>query len=483
MIGAEASYAPGSWVAVTGPGCWLLVESAPTDPIVNRCWTLIRYDADVDAVLDALAAAGIGAAPSFGLLATATGAGPGSAGVRLVVRGGASAEIIDAGGEHSTVRAEPGTTWADRTLAAVPKEIALLAHGRTSGAVGDLMLPLSAGVSMAAAVRIAADDLDAATGNAVPAGVVRREALAAVAPRVVAGDDVVADDVDTDRVDGAAAQVVPPSYDHLFGDTRMLAADVAGEPAGADAAPTGHAADRDGGADVEPVVDAAARAWPTLPAPADGAAVETTSVADEGMIASFPWAEPTNSGRSADAGTSSTGEAAATVSRAALAGMAAGGGAAGPAGPVVLAVRCAAGHLSPAAAAVCRVCHAAVGGQPFEAPQPVLGVLRLSSGDTVPLDRGVLLGRAPDPAAAVGAAGAHVVRLAQASTDVSRTHLEVAVEGWHVLVTDLNSTNGTTVTLPGQELVRLRPGDPLLIEPGTQVNLGGEVEIRYEVVA
>jgi hypothetical protein len=50
-----------------------------------------------------------------------------------------------------------------------------------------------------------------------------------------------------------------------------------------------------------------------------------------------------------------------------------------------------------------------------------------------------------------------------------------------VLVRDLGSTNGTTVTLPGQEPVRLRPTEDQGIEPGTVVTLADEVELTYEV--
>ncbi len=55
------------------------------------------------------------------------------------------------------------------------------------------------------------------------------------------------------------------------------------------------------------------------------------------------------------------------------------------------------------------------------------------------------------------------------------------LDGWHVLVRDLGSTNGTTVTLPGQEPVRLRPTEDQGIEPGTVVTLADEVVLTYEV--
>ena len=108
--------------------------------------------------------------------------------------------------------------------------------------------------------------------------------------------------------------------------------------------------------------------------------------------------------------------------------------------------------------------------------------MRLSSGDVVSLDRGVLLGRAPkvsgDP---TGPQRPHVLRLASPDNDISRNHAEVLLKGWQVMVRDLGSTNGTTVALPGQEPIRLRPNDPQVIEPGTVVTLADEISFTYEV--
>ena len=118
------------------------------------------------------------------------------------------------------------------------------------------------------------------------------------------------------------------------------------------------------------------------------------------------------------------------------------------------------------------------------AARPALGVLRLSTGDVVSLDRGVLLGRAPkvnvDP---TGPQRPHVLRLASPDNDISRNHAEVLLAGRQVIVRDLGSTNGTTVALPGQEPIRLRPNDQQVIEPGTVVTLADEISLTYEVEA
>ena len=154
-----------------------------------------------------------------------------------------------------------------------------------------------------------------------------------------------------------------------------------------------------------------------------------------------------------------------------------------PRGPIVLAVLCPAGHPSPPHASSCRVCDREIPPQqPFQAPRPPLGTIRLSTGDVVTLDRGVLLGRAPKVNADLPAAQRpHLVRVVSRDNDISRNHVEIVLEGWHVLVRDLGSTNGTTVALPGQQAVRLRPSDSQVIEPGTVVGMADEVSFSYEV--
>ncbi|GGB90455.1 FHA domain-containing protein [Knoellia flava] len=156
----------------------------------------------------------------------------------------------------------------------------------------------------------------------------------------------------------------------------------------------------------------------------------------------------------------------------------------GPAdSPIVLAVICPAGHHSSPHASSCRVCGRDIPTQqPFQTPRPQLGVLRVSTGGLVPLDRGVLLGRSPKVNADLPPSSRpHLVRLASRDNDISRNHAEVILEGWHVLVRDLGSTNGTTVTLPGQEPVRLRPTEDFGIEPGAVLTLADEVSLTYEV--
>jgi pSer/pThr/pTyr-binding forkhead associated (FHA) protein len=109
-------------------------------------------------------------------------------------------------------------------------------------------------------------------------------------------------------------------------------------------------------------------------------------------------------------------------------------------------------------------------------------VLRLSTGDIVSLDRGVIMGRAPQaPPSLPPELQPHVVRIASPQRDLSRNHVQVVVEGWQVVLRDLDTTNGTTVTTPGGTPTRLRGSDPLVLEPGSVVSMADEVTFTYQV--
>jgi hypothetical protein len=154
-------------------------------------------------------------------------------------------------------------------------------------------------------------------------------------------------------------------------------------------------------------------------------------------------------------------------------------------GPSVLAVLCSAGHPTPPHGDRCRVCGTGIPPQePFTMPRPPLGVLRLSTGDVVTLDRSVLLGRAPKLGEGLAAHDRpHVVKVPSPERDVSRNHVEVILEGWHVLIRDLGTTNGTTVALPGEAPVRLRANDQQVLEPGSLVSMADEVSFTFEAAS
>jgi hypothetical protein len=117
---------------------------------------------------------------------------------------------------------------------------------------------------------------------------------------------------------------------------------------------------------------------------------------------------------------------------------------------------------------------------PTPQARPKVGVLRLSTGDVIALDRDVVLGRAPTSAEETPAAKPNLVQLPNTGDDISRNHARVHVEDWTVLVTDLGSTNGTFVTAPGGPRTALAPGRPTEIVVGTEVSLADVITFRFE---
>lgn len=154
----------------------------------------------------------------------------------------------------------------------------------------------------------------------------------------------------------------------------------------------------------------------------------------------------------------------------------------GTTGPIVGAVRCGDGHPNPPAAQHCRVCAKPIPPQtPQPIPRPTLGVLRLSTGEVVPLDKGVILGRAPGSPQGFGPDEPHRIQLPSPDGSISRRHVEVVLQGWLVTVVDLDSTNGTVVTPPGGRSERLPRGGRKVIENGWVVSLDDTTWFRFEV--
>ena len=148
-------------------------------------------------------------------------------------------------------------------------------------------------------------------------------------------------------------------------------------------------------------------------------------------------------------------------------------------GPTVQAVMCHTGHPNPPGVGACARCGQPVFGQPTVISRPRLGQLRLDNGEVIGLDRPLLIGRKPKLEGRMASEMPQIVELSNGQ-GLSRTHAMIKLEGWHVLIEDLGSANGTIVTLPGREPRRLHEGEPALLEVGTQIDFGGEVSASYE---
>lgn len=116
---------------------------------------------------------------------------------------------------------------------------------------------------------------------------------------------------------------------------------------------------------------------------------------------------------------------------------------------------------------------------PFSVPNPTPPVkLMMSSGLVVTLDRTVLIGRAPVVSRVSNRDLPRVITVESPNHDISRTHAQVRVEGHRVFVTDLHSTNGVLLLVPGAEPQRLRPGVPTDVTPNATVDIGDGVTFQ-----
>lgn len=103
----------------------------------------------------------------------------------------------------------------------------------------------------------------------------------------------------------------------------------------------------------------------------------------------------------------------------------------------------------------------------------------VSTGAVVTLDKNVIIGRTPKASRVTGEMP-HLITVPSPSQDISRSHLELRVEGTAVVAVDLHTTNGTLVKRPGTEPVRLHPGEPHVLLSGDVIDLGDGVTITME---
>lgn len=165
---------------------------------------------------------------------------------------------------------------------------------------------------------------------------------------------------------------------------------------------------------------------------------------------------------------------------------------ANPNAPKILAVTCENGHANPTARENCRECGSALSAEAELASRPSLGRMVVSSGaatsgaagirggQVVELDRPVIVGRRPRTNNTSADQMPRLVTVSSPQQDISRSHTEISLEDWHVLVTDLATTNGTTLLRPGQPPRRLHPNEKELVSDGDVVDLGDGVTLTFE---
>jgi hypothetical protein len=118
---------------------------------------------------------------------------------------------------------------------------------------------------------------------------------------------------------------------------------------------------------------------------------------------------------------------------------------------------------------------------PLAPPRPPApGRIRVSTGQVMLLDRTVVIGRRPRSTRVSGTDLPHLVAVDSPQQDISRSHVELRVEGDSIVATDLHTTNGTTLLRHGVDPVRLHPGEGTVVVPGDVIDLGDGITVAIE---
>ena len=149
-------------------------------------------------------------------------------------------------------------------------------------------------------------------------------------------------------------------------------------------------------------------------------------------------------------------------------------------GPSVMAVFCEAGHPNPVHASSCRECDGTITSRTGQVEQPVLGVLRVSSGATAVLDADIIIGRLPQGTSSTAAQSPRLLAVPSPGKAISKTHCAVRVEGWDMRVEDLGSTNGTFLLRAGEEPRRVPEHQQLLLRAGDIIDIGDGITLTVE---
>ncbi|GGH89734.1 FHA domain-containing protein [Arthrobacter liuii] len=151
-------------------------------------------------------------------------------------------------------------------------------------------------------------------------------------------------------------------------------------------------------------------------------------------------------------------------------------------GPLVLARVCARGHANPPTHALCSACGAALLPDAIQVARPRLGRMRLSTGELLDLDQSMVIGRQPSVSRVQGGVMPRLVQVASPGGDISRSHVEVRLEGWHVMLCDLKATNGTVLVREGQPPRRLAQNEMAILLDGDIAELGDNISLRFEEI-
>jgi hypothetical protein len=535
---AEANYVPGGWFGLVRSGTAVILGPESPPALIRTVWELLQEGPEVHEVLHAVTG-GLGiplsSCPPFGIIGFRES-------LRVFLRGDLDLSVALPAGPLK-LDGRNVTTWTERWLdspewfsLSVPDE-----PGRSGGS-GALELPVAEGVVLLQALRVDVADTGttavtatfAVTGSSTEASAETmvgleetglQDALLEAAPL---GDPPLEDEGNPADAPAAATEVTS-SYDHLWEKTVMRSIEDA-------AVRTGE--DDDGGpqavgAGVETESPAAGFARGAEPAAAAPAAAPVVGPpAPGGLIDSVPWATagdsaprpsappsfismpdhratavetpqpeqiqpeqilpaqsqpvPAPAGAPAPPYPAEGDHDGQTVFKSELGAVPAQAPAASAAtpgdGPLVLARVCGAGHASPPTSGQCSSCGSPLPDVAVQAPRPRLGRVRLSTGEVIELQESLVIGRQPSVSRVQGGSMPRLIQVASPGGDISRSHVEVRLEGWHVMLCDLKATNGTVLVREGQPPRRLAQNEMAIVLDGDIAELGDDVSLRFEEI-
>jgi hypothetical protein len=423
------SYRAGDWYAVFGARTTLLLPESERDRVVGL-WALVDGGADFTQVLDGLLASGLSGLQGFALVSSDEGP------TKILLRGDGVRASLATGTETLELDGAGSTTWAERSVEGVT---ALSITVADDGAAPDF--PIDGGL-----VRVSRIDLPPAGRPAAGfEGVTVLPAAVADEPSPIM-TETTDDEVTEPPAAPEPAEPVPtPDYLQPWpdpGDDPLPPPEPPPFPA--------HAADELQPA--EPEADPATAAIPSPPSPPPfgdlppPAAPVPGPWGDGGFQDAPPPPPPPPPPASEDSdhdGLTQAGMNADEFARE----------------------------------------QPGIPGQPM-APSVTRPVAKLiiSNGETVDVDRVVLVGRAPEARRFTSSEQPLLVTVPSPMHEISSTHVEVrpgsGADHGSAVVTDMGSTNGTVLVQPGLPPEDLKPGIAVQLIPGAIINLGDGLTIQ-----
>lgn len=498
----ELRYQYGSQIGIVRAGLLVVLEENTPEQLIAEIWNLLATSPTVDDVFGTLTAAfnqPIQSMPSFAVVAFSTE-------LHVILRG--PLHLVAAPGPAACrMSGNEVSRWSERLLPL--QDFTLTAEAADRGRTGQAWYPVEAAVVRFGSMRLqSAGRPDAAV--VLESGAEERPAQTRVeeeGPAEAHDESAVRmPPPDPDVSDGPIVPVVLPlqqqergeeaqgtggegdeSYDHLWFTDVARSAEAAAirEP---DDGPNIGFAQPTARTQITPafVVPPPAPHSGPPPPPAAPAAVPVTRLID-----SVPWAREGPREPQPDVSTAphqGPADAVDEYEHTVIAATRSWGSAseesdalARSAGSILVLGRvCGSGHANRPEHAECSSCGGTLTGEPLDVPRPSLGRVRVSTGETIDLDRPLVIGRKPAVSRVQGTDMPKLITLGKAGREVSGSHIEVRLEGWHVVLRDLKSTNGTVLIRDGQKPRRLDQGEDTMLVSGDLVELGGALTLTFE---